>query len=129
MFPRPTDAPAAEVADAPRGAYVVVMTHSHDLDFDIVEAALERHDWAYLGLIGSKPKRAQFERRFAARGAPETELARVTCPIGAQSGLTSKEPGAIAVGVAAEMLAVRDRLRAASESTTVRALPRRQERT
>jgi xanthine dehydrogenase accessory factor len=124
-----TDAPAAEVADAPRGAYVVVMTHSHDLDFDIVEAALERHDWAYLGLIGSKPKRAQFERRFAARGAPETELARVTCPIGAQSGLTSKEPGAIAVGVAAEMLAVRDRLRAASESTTVRALPRRQERT
>jgi xanthine dehydrogenase accessory factor len=124
-----TDAPAAEVADAPRGAYVVVMTHSHDLDFDIVEAALERHDWAYLGLIGSKPKRAQFERRLAARGAPETDLARVTCPIGAQSGLSSKEPGAIAVGVAAEMLGVRERLRAASESSTVRALPRRQERT
>ena len=124
-----TDAPAAEVADAPRGAYVVVMTHSHGLDFDIVEAALERHDWAYLGLIGSKPKRAQFERRLAARGAPETDLARVTCPIGARSGLSSKEPGAIAVGVAAEMLAVRERLRAATETTTVRALPRRQERT
>ena len=124
-----TEAPAAEIADAPRGAYVVVMTHSHDLDFDIVEAALERHDWAYLGLIGSKPKRAQFERRLAARGAPETDLARVTCPIGARSGLSSKEPGAIAVGVAAEMLAVRERLRAATETTTVRALPRRQERT
>ena len=124
-----TDTPAAEIAGAPRGAYVVVMTHSHGLDFDIVEAALERSDWAYLGLIGSKPKRAQFERRLAARGAPGTELARVTCPIGAQSGLSSKEPGAIAVGVAAEMLSVRERLRAASESTTVRALPRRQERT
>ena len=81
------------------------------------------------GLIGSKPKRAQFERRLAARGAPETDLARVTCPIGAQSGLSSKEPGAIAVGVGAEMLGVRERLRAASESSTVRALPRRQERT
>ncbi|MFO1309508.1 MAG: xanthine dehydrogenase accessory protein XdhC [Burkholderiales bacterium] len=104
-----TDAPAAEIADAPRGAYLIVMTHSHGLDFDIVEAALERHDWAYLGLIGSKSKRAQFEKRLAARGAPESDFARVTCPIGTRSGVTSKEPGAIAVGVAAEILAVRER--------------------
>ncbi len=124
-----TDTPAAEIAGAPRGAYVVVMTHSHGLDFDIVEAALERHDWSYLGLIGSRPKRAQFERRLAARGAPETELARVTCPIGAQSGLTSKEPGAIAVGVAAELLAIREKSLEASEPTSVRPFARRQERT
>jgi len=124
-----TEAPAAEIADAPRGAYVVVMTHSHGLDFDIVEAALERSDWAYLGLIGSKPKRAQFERRLAARGAPGTELARVTCPIGAQSGLASKEPGAIAVGVAAEMLAIREKALATPETTRVRPFARRQERT
>ena len=124
-----TDAPVAEIADAPRGAYVVVMTHSHGLDFDIVEAALERSDWAYLGLIGSKPKRAQFERRLAARGAPGTELARVTCPIGAQSGLASKEPGAIAVGVAAEMLAIREKALATPETTRVRPFARRQGRT
>ena len=124
-----TDAPAAEIADAPRGAYLIVMTHSHGLDFDIVEAALERSDWAYLGLIGSKPKRAQFERRLAARGAPGTDLARVTCPIGAQSGLASKEPGAIAVGVAAEMLAIRERALATPETTRVRPFARRQERT
>lgn len=119
------DAPAAEIADAPRGACVVVTTHSHSLDFDIVEAALDRDDWVYLGLIGSKPKRAQLERRLAARGSPEAALARVTCPIGVLPGLASKEPGAIAVGIAAELLAVRERASAASGSATVRPLPRR----
>lgn len=102
-----TDAPAAEVASAPRGASLVVMTHSHPLDFEIVDTALARDDWAYLGLIGSKSKRAQFERRLLARGAPPEALLRVTCPIGA-GPLRSKVPGIIAVAVAAELLAVRE---------------------
>ena len=121
-----TDAPAAEIADAPRGAYLIVMTHSHGVDFDIVEAALGRDDWAYLGLIGSKSKRAQFERRLAARGAFASELARVTCPIGTRPGVTSKEPGAIAVGVAAEILAVRERgIRDETRRTTVSSIVKR----
>lgn len=105
-----SDAPAEEITDAPRGAFVIVTTHSHALDFEIVEAALGRDDWAYLGLIGSKSKRAQFARRLAARGVPEAAFARVTCPIGAPSGLVGKEPGVIAVGVAAELLAARERI-------------------
>ena len=101
-----TDDPLAEVAAIPRGAYVVVLTHSHALDFDIVEAALARDDLAYIGLIGSRAKRAQFERRLLQRGAAPEVLARVTCPIGA--ALSSKEPGVIAVGVAAELLRLRE---------------------
>ena len=104
-----SDAPADEVADAPRGAYVVVTTHNHALDFAIVERALERDDFAYVGLIGSASKRAQLGRRLVQRGVGEAALARVTCPIGATSGLASKEPGAIAVGTVAEMLAIRER--------------------
>jgi xanthine dehydrogenase accessory factor len=102
-----TDDPTAEVAAAPRGASLVVMTHSHPLDFDIVETALARDDWAYIGLIGSKSKRAQFERRLLARGATPDSLLRVTCPIGA-GPLRSKVPGVIAVAVAAELLALRE---------------------
>ena len=102
-----TDDPVAEVDRAPRGAYVVVMTHSHALDFDIVEAALARDDWRYLGLIGSRAKRSQFERRLEARGVAPAAVARVACPIG-RGDLRSKEPGVIAVAVAAEMLAVRE---------------------
>ena len=103
-----TDAPEEELAALPAGSYVVVLTHSHALDFDIVEAALAREDWAYLGLIGSASKRAQFERRLAARGQAPAAIARVVCPIGATAGLTGKEPGIIAVAVAAELLQRRE---------------------
>jgi xanthine dehydrogenase accessory factor len=103
-----TDAPEAELAALPAGSYVVVLTHSHALDFDIVEAALARDDWAYVGLIGSASKRAQFGRRLAARGRAPGAIARVICPIGAPAGLTGKEPGVIAVAVAAELLARRE---------------------
>jgi xanthine dehydrogenase accessory factor len=105
-----TDAPEDEIANAPAGAYIAVMTHSHTLDFALVEAALARDDWRYLGLIGSRAKRAQFERRLAARGVAAEILARVVCPIGASGGnaIRSKEPGAIAVAVAAELLCARE---------------------
>ena len=105
-----TDAPEEEFAQAPRGAYVVVMTHSHALDFLLVEAALARDDWRYLGLIGSQAKRNQFEHRLAARGDAPERMARVICPIGVAgpAPLRSKEPGVIAVAVAAEMLSRRE---------------------
>lgn len=105
-----TDAPEDELADAPRGAHVVVMTHSHPLDLQLIATALSRDDWRYLGLIGSRAKRNQFQRRLAARGLAPEQFARVTCPIGARSGLAirSKEPGAIAVAVVAEILALRE---------------------
>jgi xanthine dehydrogenase accessory factor len=100
-----TDVPEAEIAALRAGSHVVVMTHSHALDFDLVEAALARDDWAYLGLIGSASKRAQFARRLAARGRATDAMARVVCPIGAAAGLIGKEPGVIAVAVATELLA------------------------
>jgi len=102
-----TDAPDGDVDRLPNGAYVVVMTHSHALDFAIVEAALHRDDWRYLGLIGSRAKRRQFERRLEARGVASAAMSRVTCPIG-RGDLKSKEPGVIAVAVAAEILAIRE---------------------
>lgn len=120
-----TPDPLDEVASAPPGACLVVMTHSHALDFDIVEAALARTGWTYVGLIGSKSKRAQFERRLAARGVGAEALHRVTCPIGAGS-LRSKAPGIIAVAVAAELLAVRQSAAStplAGDTRPVRALP------
>ena len=104
-----TDTPDAELRAAPPGAYVLIMTHSHTLDFDLALAALARDDWRYVGMIGSKAKRAQFERRVAERGLPTDAAARVTCPIGATiRGISSKEPGTIAVAVAAELLARRE---------------------
>jgi xanthine/CO dehydrogenase XdhC/CoxF family maturation factor len=53
------------------------------------------------------------------RGAAAEDLARVTCPIGA--ALSGKEPGVIAVGVAAELLRLRERAQRASQPATLAA--------
>jgi xanthine dehydrogenase accessory factor len=96
------DAPEEEVDGLPAGAAVLVMTHDHGLDLEIVARALERDDFAYLGLIGSERKRARFEKRLAARGVPPERLVAMRCPIGVVRG--SKEPGAIALSAALEVL-------------------------
>ena len=104
-----TETPEEEMELAPSGAFVVVTTHSHALDLALIETALTRDDWRYIGLIGSTSKRAQFERRLAARGFAADAFARVHCPIGAHGvAIKGKHPGAIAVAIAAELLMVRE---------------------
>jgi len=93
----------AEVGSAPPGAFYLVLTHSHDLDLRIAEAILRRGDFGYLGLIGSKTKRARFLHRYEARGLPPELLARITCPIGVE-GIEGKEPELIAIAVVAQLL-------------------------
>jgi xanthine dehydrogenase accessory factor len=109
-----TDAPEPEVRSAAPGSMFLVMTHSHALDFDLVAAILARDDFVYAGMIGSKSKRAQLERRLAARGFGEDAIARVTCPIGI-AGIGGREPGVIAVAVAAEIVQACERSAARAE--------------
>jgi xanthine dehydrogenase accessory factor len=99
--------PEAEIETLPGGTFVLVMTHSHPLDQRILETALKRDDFRYIGLIGSATKRARFLKRLKARGLGETELARLTCPIGIE-GAGGKHPAEIAIAVVAQLLQVRD---------------------
>ena len=96
-------------------SYFLVMTHSHPLDQALAEAILRRADFRYFGLIGSLTKRRQFERRLAARGIAAEALARMTCPIGI-AGIDGKEPGAIAVAVAAQVLRLQEQHAAGSRA-------------
>lgn len=93
--------PESEVAAASPHAFHVVMTHSHALDLEIVAAILAR-PFAFCGLIGSRTKRATFERRLAERGI---DASRLTCPIGLPE-IPGKEPAVIAASVAAQLLAL-----------------------
>jgi xanthine dehydrogenase accessory factor len=95
----------AEVAAAPPGAFYLVLTHSHDTDMQIAQAILQRADFGFFGLIGSKTKRARFEHRLQERGIAAPVLARMVCPIGL-AGISGKEPEVIAVAVVAQLLAV-----------------------
>jgi len=99
--------PAAEIDAAPSGAFVVVMTHSHPLDFDIVARALQLGRFPYVGLIGSATKRARFESRLRDMGIDAGETAGLVCPIGAPR-VRDKSPAVIAATVAAELLRRRD---------------------
>lgn len=101
----PSAAPALDVDLVPPGGAVLVMTHDHGLDLEIVDAALSRPDLAFLGLIGSATKRARFVSRLRARGHDHAAIARLVCPIGV-SGVGGKTPAIIAVAVAAQLLQV-----------------------
>jgi xanthine dehydrogenase accessory factor len=115
------DAPAGEVAAARPGSYFLTMTHSHALDFELVEAILKRGDFAFCGMIGSQTKRRTLENGLAKHGVPPERLARLTCPIGIP-GIRGKEPGTIAVAVAAQLLEHRERAaRGAGDEPAARA--------
>ena len=103
---RLSDNPVAEVEGLPEQAYCLVMTHDHQLDQDLCEALLRRNDFAFLGLIGSATKQRRFAQRLREKGISEQQLERLTCPIGIP-GIESKEPGAIAVSVAAQLLEIK----------------------
>lgn len=91
------------VSEAPAGAYFLVMTHSHPLDYSLCQAILRRSDFAWVGLIGSDSKAARFRSRLAREGMTAEAIARLVCPIGI-GGIESKWPAAIAVGVAAQVM-------------------------
>jgi xanthine dehydrogenase accessory factor len=94
---------AAEVDAAPPGAFYLVLTHSHELDLAITQAILQRGDFGFFGLIGSRTKRHRFEHRLLARGLPAPLIERMVCPIGLP-GIAGKEPEVIAVAVVAQLL-------------------------
>ena len=79
------------------------MTHSHPLDLAIVHSALVAGRFDYVGLIGSKSKRARFVHRLRDAGVDDESIAELVCPIGV-GGIRSKLPPAIAAAVAAELL-------------------------
>jgi xanthine dehydrogenase accessory factor len=104
--------PETTVRDCPAGAFYLVMTHSHQLDFDICERILARGDFAYCGMIGSASKRRACEKQLRRRGITEAMLDRLICPIGVP-GIAGKRPAEIAVAVAAELLQARGAMPAA----------------
>ncbi|QND67247.1 xanthine dehydrogenase accessory protein XdhC [Mesorhizobium loti] len=101
---RLTPMPEAEVRDAPAGTAFAILTHDHALDFLIVAEALKRGDTAYVGMIGSKTKRATFRNWFLkSADGREAEFARLVSPIGGDA-VKDKRPQVIAALAAAEIM-------------------------
>lgn len=95
--------PVHEIDTLSPGSQVIIMTHSHQLDLELVDAALRRIDFAAIGLIGSLTKRARFVKRLGLRGHGADAIRRLICPIGIP-GAGGKHPAEIAIAVAAQIL-------------------------
>jgi xanthine dehydrogenase accessory factor len=95
--------PVALASSLPALAHVLVMTHSHERDYQVIRALADRQDLASLGMIGSATKWARFRHRLAEDGLAAERIAAIRCPIGLK-GLKGKRPAEIAIGIAAELL-------------------------
>jgi xanthine dehydrogenase accessory factor len=95
--------PELVLGELPTGSHVLIMTHDHAEDAALCDAALRCGHLGSIGLIGSSAKWRRFEKKLAAEGHGPDALARITTPIGLPE-ITGKDPAAIAVGVAADLL-------------------------
>ena len=99
-----TALPEQLIRTAPAGSAYFVMTHDHGLDYLITAEALSRADAAYVGMIGSKTKRAGLKNFLADHDVAPDALARLHCPIGGPA--KDKRPAVIAAFAAAELMTV-----------------------
>ena len=99
--------PLELVREAPVDACFLVLTHSHAVDYEICREILKRDNFSFAGLIGSHTKAARFAHRLARDGIAAERVGRLVCPIGI-AGIAAKQPEAIAVAVAAQLLRLRE---------------------
>ncbi len=90
--------------------FILVMTHDHSLDFDLVRATLDSYvkigidssSLPYLGCISSATKAKRFRDRLLQRDYSEQIADKLTMPIGLNTG--GKEPMAVAISIAAQVM-------------------------
>jgi xanthine dehydrogenase accessory factor len=108
--------PEIVLGELPRGTHVLIMTHDHAEDAALCDAVLREGEYGSIGLIGSAAKWARFRRRLMTEGGhPAETVDRIRTPIGL-GRLKSKQPAAIAVSVAAELLLLFEQEHAAASA-------------
>ena len=104
-----TDDPCAEVASLPQGSDVLILTHNHQLDYELCVAAIKRVQTGktlrHVGLIGSDTKAERFVKRLEHRGFSTEEIDQIQCPVGL-SEVPGKLPMEVAVSIAGELIAI-----------------------
>jgi xanthine dehydrogenase accessory factor len=92
---------AFEQVPTERGTFIVVATRGHNHDLDAVKAAL-RTPAFYIGLLGSKRKKALLRRSLEDNGFSPADIERVVIPVGVEIG--SVTPEEIAVSIMAQII-------------------------
>lgn len=114
MFPEETNIPSnvhvhlmAHPVDIiktlPANSQILVLTHNHQLDYELVEAALKRNDLSFVGCIGSDTKAQRFQMRLQHKGLSETQISNMICPVG-ELDIPGKLPMQVAVSMSAQLI-------------------------
>ncbi len=85
-------------------SYLVIVTRGHIHDKTVLEQCL-RAKARYIGMIGSRRKKAMIYEKLLEEGFTKSDLDRVHAPIGLDIG--AETPEEIAVSIVAELIAVR----------------------
>lgn len=110
LFPRGVDVqladPLRRLDHLPWGttAFYLVVTHSHQIDQDLIEAILPR-EFGWLGMIGSRTKVAKFFIRFRAAGMDPALFSKLSAPVGLDIG--AETPAEIGISIVAELVRLR----------------------
>lgn len=89
--------------------YIAIVTHKHDFDETVLLACLP-HEFAYLGMIGSKRKVAEIRKNaLEIHAIAETKLNKVDMPIGIP--FAAETPAEIAISIVAKMIDVKNTLK------------------
>jgi xanthine dehydrogenase accessory factor len=83
------------------GTFVVVATRGHNHDLDAVKAVL-RTSAGYIGLLGSRRKKALLYKALEESGFSKEDISRVIIPVGMEIG--SVTPEEISVSIMAQIV-------------------------
>lgn len=109
------DDPRELVAELSDDSFVVCMTMGHATDRPILEEIFRQgRKFPFLGVIGSRSKRAVLLKELAAAGIPPEQADAFHCPIGLDLG--TNQPGEIAISIVAQLIQERDRWRSTMQN-------------
>lgn len=98
-----TDDPVGDAPALCAGRQVLILTHNHQLDFELCRGLLDAGNASGIGLIGSATKAERFRQRLQHRGYPDESIGRIRCPVG-RPDVPGKRPMEVAVSIIAELL-------------------------
>lgn len=97
--------PVDQVASAKENNAFVILTHNHQLDFQLCQSILKRGDALWLGVIGSDTKAKRFQYRLSQRGFSAQQIEQMICPVGLKE-VTGKLPMEVAIAIAGQLIAL-----------------------
>lgn len=95
--------PVEELKALAESAWILIMTHNHQLDYALVSGALTRPDIDYIGMIGSKTKARRFQTKLSHHGFSSEQIQRLVSPVGLTE-IPGKKPIEVAVSIAAQLI-------------------------